>query len=95
MSDIFNDRAFVEIWESSSRLEQILLKEIADGHCQFFSESQRTYFSQLLGVPKLSVPSIQSAIRGLQRKNLIGKLPGRGEYFIDDPNFKNWLQNMD
>lgn len=95
MSDIFNDRAFVEIWEGSSRLEQLLLKEIAGGNDQIFSDRKRTHFSQILGVPKLSVPSIQSAIRGLQRKNLIGKLPERGEYFIDDPNFKNWLQNMD
>jgi uncharacterized protein len=95
LGDVFNDRAFAEIWENSSKLEQILLKEIADGTEAIFSEKQRTIFAKKLGVPNLAVPSVQSSIRVLQRKNLIGKLPDRSSYFIDDPNFKSWLQHIE
>lgn len=95
LADIFNDRAYIEMLENSSKLEQMLLKEIAGGEQSFFSEKQRGYFSKRLGVPELTVPSIQSALRVLQRKNLIGKLPERTGYFIDDPNLKSWLQNLE
>ncbi len=95
LSDIFNDRAFVEIWNSSSKLEQLLLKEIANGAEGIFSEKQRIIFAKNLGVPKLTVPSVQSSIRVLQRKNLIGKLPERSGYYIDDPNFNSWLKHIE
>ncbi|MBA3537367.1 MAG: hypothetical protein H0T84_12295, partial [Tatlockia sp.] len=55
--DIFSDRAFVEIWKSSSKLEQLLLKEIASGAEGIFSEKQRIIFAKNLGVPELTVPS--------------------------------------
>ena len=95
LADIVNDRAFVEIWENSSNLEHILLKEIAHGAEALFSEKQRIVFAKNLGVPELTVPAVQSAIRVLQRKNLIGKLPERSSYYIDDPNFKSWLQHLE
>lgn len=92
LSDVFNDRALIEIWENASKLEQLLLKEIAKGVEAVFSQKQRTVFARSLGVPELTVSSVQSSIRVLQRKNLIGKLPEGSNYYIDDPNFKSWLQ---
>ncbi len=95
LADIFNDRAYIEMLENSSKLGQMLLKEIANGVESFFSEQQRGYFAKRLGVPELTVPSIQSALRVLQRKNLIGKRQECTGYFIDDPNLKSWLQNLE
>lgn len=95
LSDIFNDRAFVEIWEKSSKLDQLLLKEIAKGTEAIFSEKQRIIFARNLGVPELAVSSVQSSIRVLQRKNIIGKLPERSGYYVEDPNFKSWLQHIE
>lgn len=95
LADIFNDRAFVAIWNNSSTLEQLLLKEIASGAERVFSEKQRIIFAKNLGVPELTVPSVQSSIRVLQRKNLIGKLPERSGYYIDDPNFNSWLKHFE
>ncbi len=94
MTEIFSDRAFVELWGSSSKLEQLLLREIAQQKNSFlFSEKVRQKLANKLGIDNLAVPSVQSALRVLQKKSLIGKLPDRGEYFIDDPNFKTWIIN--
>lgn len=92
LADVFNDRAFVEIWENSSKLEQLLLQEIAKGTEALFSEKTRNMLAKQLGVDVLAVPSVQSALRVLQRKILVGKHPERSSYFIDDPNFKSWLE---
>ncbi len=91
VADIFSDRGFVEIWEHSSKLEQLLLREIANGIESLFSEKTRDILAQKLGIDAIAVPAVQSAIRVLQRKSLVGKLPDRTGYFIDDPNFKSWL----
>lgn len=95
LSDVFNDRAYIEVWAKSSKLEQIVLREIANGAEGLFSEKSRIFLATCLGVPRLTVTSIQSTLRVLQRKNLIGRLPERAGYYIDDPNFKSWLKQME
>lgn len=94
LEDIFNDRAFVEMWEHSSKLEQILLKAIATGISELFGEEKRMLFAKQLGISALKVSSVQSAIRVLQKKQLIGKLPEQASYYIDDPNFNTWLSSV-
>lgn len=94
LADIYNDRTFVEIWEHASILEKLLLQEIAQGVSGLFSESKRKILAKQLGVETLNVSSIQSALRTLQKKLLVGRSPEQQHYFIDDPNFKNWLLNQ-
>lgn len=91
LSEISNDRAFEILWESCSALERLLLIEISMEVGLIFSIAARNKFAEKLGLAKLPVSSIQSAIRSLQRKNLIGRHLERGSYFIDDPIFKDWL----
>jgi hypothetical protein len=92
VAEIFTDRAFVDSWEQCSMLERLLLREISIGASQLFSIDTRNRFAKLLGVNQhLPVPSVQSALRVLQRKGLISRFPDQAGYFIDDPNFKNWL----
>lgn len=90
LSEIFENRAFIEIWSQCSALEKLLLAEIIKGDPALFSIEARGQFTKTLGITQLSVSSIQSAMRTLQRKNLIGQSE-RGGYHIDDPNFKTWL----
>ncbi len=91
MLQIFSDRAFVEIWEICSGLERLLLEEISKGQSNPFSNETRERFAKLLGVADLPISGVQSSIRVLQRKGLIGRLPEQRGYYIDDPNFKNWI----
>lgn len=92
MDDISNDRAFIDIWATCSVLEQLLIQEIIHDTHHLFSNALRKQLAQSLGIHELSVPTIQSTLRTLQRKGLIGKHPERGTYFIDDPNFENWIK---
>ena len=94
LADILNDRAFEQIWDNCSPLEQFVLLEIANDTVGIFSEKTRKEFSKKLEIPELSVVKMQSATRSLSRKLLIGRSPLRGHYFIDDPNFKNWIQKI-
>lgn len=89
--DIADDREFITIWHDCSVLEQLLLKEIASGGVEFFSTSTHQYLAHILGVKEVALSSVQSALRVLQRKGVVGKREARGKYFIDDPNFKSWL----
>ena len=92
MSQIFTDREFIEIWDQCSILERLLLAEISNNVNGLFSAEVREKFAKKLGLNEIAVSSIQSAIRVLQRKNLIGRLPEKRGYAIDDPNFKNWIK---
>lgn len=69
----------------------MLLNEIAQEKNSLFSTETRNRLAKQLGIPELSVPSTQSAIRVLQRRGLIGEQVDRAIYFIEDPNFKTWL----
>jgi hypothetical protein len=92
MADIFGDRTFAEKWEECSSLEKLLITDIAEENKQgLFSEHYRSTLAKTLGIPKLSVAMVQSAIRSLERRLIIGKQGERQGYFIEDPNFKRWL----
>jgi predicted transcriptional regulator len=57
-----------------------------------FGSETRSRLAHSLGTEELSVSSVQSTLRHLERRGLIGRTQEKtGEYFIDDPNFKNWL----
>lgn len=92
MSQIFTDREFIEIWDQCSMLEKLLLVEISNNVSGLFSSEVRESFAKKVGLDEIAVSSIQSALRVLQRKNLIGRLPEKRGYTIDDPNFKNWIK---
>lgn len=91
LSEITLDRTFSENWENCSVLERLLLIEISHEKNALFSKNTRDLLAKKMGIPDLSVPSAQSAIRVLQRKGLIGQQVDRGIYCIEDPNFKHWL----
>jgi hypothetical protein len=92
MSQIFSDRAFAEIWDQCSILERLLLLEISNNTGGLFSTEVREKFAKKMGLDEVAVSSLQSALRVLHRKNLIGRVPEKRGYIIDDPNFKNWIK---
>jgi len=92
LSEVFSDRDFAKLWQDCAALERLLLREIAQNESSsLFGIETRNAFASILGVETLSVASVQSAMRTLQRKGLIGKNPGRRGFFIDDLNLKSWL----
>lgn len=94
MQDLVEDREYAAMWENSSVLERLLLKAIVVGEEELFGQSKREQLGQQIGIQDLPVSTLQSAIRTLQRKNIVGTLPERGGYYIDDPNLKSWIERV-
>lgn len=95
LADVFEGRAFAEKWDHCSALEKTLLKDIANDRHELFSTESRKRFSTNLGIADLTASSVQSVLKALQRKELIGQSTERGNYYVDDPNFKRWIQQRD
>lgn len=94
MIELSEDRQFVKIWGNASTLNRLLLLEISNSKQALFSEDSRKQFAAVIGINEISVPQVQSALRSLQRDNIIGRELDRGGYYIDDPNFKNWIKQQ-
>lgn len=92
LSDVTENRLYVEKWKKSSGLERVILLLIANKSESFFSVETRLEIAKKLGVELIGVSSVQSVIRALLKKGLIGRSTERGAYFIDDPNFQRWLK---
>jgi len=93
--EVYNARAYVEIWAKCSAFEKLLLCVISEDGTLLFSEKTRGDLANRLGIPELSLPTMQSTLRVLQRKSLIGRFPERGSgYFIEDPNLKSWIRDQ-
>lgn len=95
-AEIFGNREFKERWESLSDLEKQLLVFITQGIEQLFSAETRKNFAEKLKLEDLPIYTLQAPVKRLLRQGIIGKSEERAAYFIDDPNFKNWiLMNLD
>lgn len=93
LQDIIEDREYATIWENASLLEQLVLKLITTNEKELFSESKRAQLARQMGIDELPVSALQSTVRSLQRKNIIGSSSERGIYYIDDPNFQSWIEH--
>lgn len=91
LEDLIDDRSYTETWDKCSALEKLLLLEIAVKATNLFSQEKRSELASKLGIKDVSVSNLQSALRTLLRKDLIGKLDQYGGYYIDDPNFSSWV----
>lgn len=94
MTELSENRKFLKTWGNASTLNRLLLIEIANAQEGLFSEEIRKQFAKTLGINEITVSQMQSALRSLQHENLIGRNHDRRGYFIDDPNFKNWLKQQ-
>lgn len=92
LAQIYDERAFVNIWQTCSTLERLILFEISKHNSAIlYGAKKRLELSKQLGIEELTVNNVQSAVNTLQRKLLIGRSHERGSYYITDPNFKSWL----
>ncbi|MDF1654043.1 MAG: hypothetical protein P1U34_02930 [Coxiellaceae bacterium] len=95
LADLYNDRAYIEAWQDLSRLEQLLLVNIAPGKTPLFARDTRQQLAKQLGIEELKASTVQSAMRVLDRKGLIIKSSSESRHIIEDPNFKSWLEKVD
>jgi len=91
ITEVFGNREFEEKWKALSEIEQLLLLKIANKNEHIFSLETRNQLALTLNQAEIPAHTLQAAIKKLIRKGIIGKAADRTGYFIDDPNFKNWL----
>jgi uncharacterized protein len=94
LTHIYDEREFVKNWNACSPLGRLILEEIASGNKILFSNDVRKKFAKQLNVSQIAISSIQSTVRTLQKRKIIGKAGERASYYIDDPNYKDWLEQM-
>lgn len=94
LTQVYDDREFVNIWRGCSTLEQLVLLEVSKDGTSLFAAETRAQLAKTLGIDALAATTVQTTVKTLQRKMLIGRLEERGCYYIADPNFKNWLTEL-
>lgn len=82
---------FKLLWQSFSMFEQLLIQHIAAGQGKLFSQSVRQEIAQQLGMKVISVSTVQSALRSLLRRQIVGRGLKLGEYFVEDAGLVSWL----
>lgn len=92
LEELSQDREFDNHWNNFSSLEQWILLEISLKNSKLYSNETRKKLAKKLGLDEaLSVSSIQTIIRKLNKNGIIGHDSEQSEYFIDDPNFQDWI----
>lgn len=91
LDELAQDRSFENNWNNFTVLEQLVLGEIAAKNQKLYSIETRHQFALKLGLQDIPVSSIQSVLRKLNKNSVIGRSMEHGEYFVDDPNFQDWI----
>lgn len=91
LEELAQDQSFDNSWDNFSSLEQLILLELASENHKIYSIESRNKLATKLGLDNIPVSSIQAAMRKLNKNCIIGHAQEHGEYFIDDPNFQDWI----
>lgn len=91
MREVHQGRDHPQDWEQCSALEQRLLLLIAHGGAELYGAPVRERLARQIGIPDITVSSVQSALRSLSRRGLVFKAGDRRKYEIEDPVFREWL----
>ncbi len=78
-------------WDSLTEIEKVLFERI-DDQISPYSQEVLKQIATVLNEPGLKTSQIQNAVRQLQKKGLIGKVGGPGEYRILDPELIAWRE---
>ncbi len=81
---------FTAQWRELSTIEQFILRAISKGQSSIYSAEFRQDMAERLGVETVKVSTMQSAIRKLQRKDLISKM-SNAVLQINNPLLQTWL----
>jgi hypothetical protein len=71
-------------WEDMSRLDRLLLLEVARGTTRFYAAELREHLARLTGVAQIPPSQIQNSLKKLLRNRILGK-DGNGRHVVIDP----------
>lgn len=92
---VFSDANFQSVWQNILPADREVLKLLADGATDLFSEQSKLRIGTALGLGKAVTNNTpQNALRRLQSADLVAKVK-YGDYQVQDDAFAEWLRNVD
>jgi len=92
---VFNGANFNDVWQKLLPADQEVLKLLAQGVTELYSEPARMRLGSALGLDKpVNKNTPQHALRRLQQENLVAKLD-YGNYQLQDDAFAEWLRTLE
>lgn len=93
LQQMYEQSDYQAIWQKLSALDQLLLIDILNGESSFYKAEKRQQFAEKLGVAEISTSSLQTALKKLERKDLITK-QADNTLKLSSSLFQHWLQEQ-
>jgi hypothetical protein len=92
---VFNDANFRAVWQKLRPADKEVLKLLASGTTDLYSQPAREQLGAVLGKPNpVDISTPQNSLRRLQDEELVVKLD-YGDYQLQDDAFAEWLRNLE
>lgn len=93
LQQMYEQSDYQTIWQKLSALEKLLLIDILNGENGFYKAEKRQQFAEKLGVNDISSSTLQTALKKLERHELISKQIDHS-LTLNSSLFQHWLQEQ-
>lgn len=93
LQQMYEQSDYQAIWQKLSALDKLLLIAILNGESGFYKTETRQQLASRLGVQEISTSALQTALKKLERHELITK-QSDNSLILNSSLFKNWLNEL-
>lgn len=93
LQQMYEQSNYQALWQKLSALDKLLLIAILNGESGFYKNDTRKQLAEKLGVQEISTSSLQTALKKLERQELITK-QSDNSLSLNNSLFKNWLAGL-
>lgn len=93
LQQMYEQSDYQAVWQKLSALEKLLLVDILNGEIGFYKAEKRKQFAEKLGIAEISTSSLQTALKKLERQELITK-QSDNTLVLNNSLFQRWLREQ-
>lgn len=93
LQQMYEQSDYQTIWQKLSVLEKLLLVDILNGETGFYRAEKRKQFAEKLGISDITTSSLQTALKKLERQELITKQSDNTP-MLNNSLFQRWLREQ-
>lgn len=93
LQQMYEQSDYHALWQKLSALEKLLLIDILNGETGFYKVEKRKQFAEKLGVPEITTSALQTALKKLERHELISKQADNTP-ILNHSLFQHWLREQ-
>lgn len=93
LQQMYEQSDYQAIWQKLSSLEKLLLIDILNGEAGFYKTEKRKQLAQQLGIDAISTSALQTALKKLERHELISK-QSDNSLVLNSSLFQHWLKEL-